>query len=292
MGRACRWANEVDVAPAHGLLNGSGRYWDMYANVTIAPPKYPYRYGGMPEVAFTCGDRCSWNTGDVAHGNGGDGGDGGDGSNAAGTTETKGAGAVGVDGGHGVAGAGAGAGYRSSYVSNFTIDTPVPPGTASLLRRAYYAALTLMDAQVRGCVAWRGPWRGVGRGPWAVPASPRPRTARPAAVLLAPARPRVAETCAHAETAALLCGRGEARLPTLCARASAAGCARTGMHTAASLTCTRTVTSDPPPHTHTPWPRWGASSPNWTRSACGSRQLWSCTATTAGGSAKATSGTR
>ena len=80
-------------------------FWDMYADRPVAAPAHPAAYAGMPEVAYTCGDRCSWETWNVTD-------------------------------------------PEAPPTAQFNISSPVPGPMASQLRRAYYAALTLMDSQV------------------------------------------------------------------------------------------------------------------------------------------------
>ena len=35
-------------------------FWNKYAEVEVAAPKHPGVVSGLPDVAFTCGDNCSW----------------------------------------------------------------------------------------------------------------------------------------------------------------------------------------------------------------------------------------
>ena len=83
----------------------------MYACVSLLYSRY--HYTDMPSIAFTCGDQCDWDTGTVSAVSAVSHGTGGNGS-----------------------------------VEFYNLTTPVSPPKASLLRRAYYAALTLMDSQV------------------------------------------------------------------------------------------------------------------------------------------------
>ena len=35
-------------------------FWDLYADVDVAPPLHPEVPKGMPDISFTCGDECGW----------------------------------------------------------------------------------------------------------------------------------------------------------------------------------------------------------------------------------------
>ena len=35
-------------------------FWNKYAAVEVAAPKHPGVVTGLPDLAFTCGDNCSW----------------------------------------------------------------------------------------------------------------------------------------------------------------------------------------------------------------------------------------
>ena len=74
-------------------------------------------YTGAPEIAFTCGDQCQWRLW------------------TEGQPPTK-------------------AGQAAAPMQNYTRAAPLTPDFSAMIRRAYYAAVSLMDDR---CVSLSGP---------------------------------------------------------------------------------------------------------------------------------------
>ena len=87
------------------------KWWDLYEGKDIAPPTQPDVYSDAPEIAFTCGDQCQWRLW------------------TEGQPPTR-------------------AGQAAAPMANYTRGTPLEPAFSSLIRRAYYAAVSLMDDSV------------------------------------------------------------------------------------------------------------------------------------------------
>lgn len=86
-------------------------WWDLYENRTVAPPLQTSVYTDAPQIGFTCGDQCNWTLWDP------------DGANTS-------------------------AGQKDAPVQHYNRTTPLTDPFAAMNRRAYYAAITLMDDAV------------------------------------------------------------------------------------------------------------------------------------------------
>jgi iduronate 2-sulfatase len=87
------------------------KWWDLYAQRPVAPPTQPSTYAGAPEVAFTCGDQCEWVLWDQRQ------------------PPTP------VGQGH----------LTPATYAQYTRQQPLSGNFSSTLRRAYSAAVSLMD---------------------------------------------------------------------------------------------------------------------------------------------------
>ena len=90
------------------------KWWDLYEGREVAAPAQPTTYADAPEIAFTCGDQCEWVLWE----------------------EGKPATPAGQDQ------------LTPATYANYTRESPLKADFASSLRRAYYAAVSLMDDSI------------------------------------------------------------------------------------------------------------------------------------------------